>query len=135
MGVPLDRFCDTLERAGSTGAAVPVVGTLVGVLKAAGGLIQTIAAVACAILLFIPAALMGKVNTLMDNSWAHIKHGLANVLAGTIEAIPIVGTLGYFHRSLIYMSVTNIPYSLLEKYMPYQSLVEDDRRNGRLFQL
>lgn len=135
MNLQLDGFLDTLERAGSTAAVVPVVGTVTGALKVAGGAVQVTAAVACAILLIIPLAIMGEegaVDSLMDHCWTHIKHGMGNILAGTLEAIPLVGTIGYIWRNSLYASTINTPYSQLEKFMPYQSLVWHDALNGKV---
>jgi hypothetical protein len=131
MGIQLDRFVDKMEKLGSDVAFVPGV----GLLKTAGGLIQTTTAIACAILLFLPAVVMGKEGSLMKNSWTHIKHGMGNVLAGTLEAIPVVGAAICIWRDTLFTSATNVAYSQLGKFMPYESLIEDDVKNNRLIVL
>lgn len=130
--VAIDNFVDSLERAASKAAIVPVVGTVTGALKVVGGVIQVTAAIATAILLFIPALATGEIKSLGLHSWTHIKHGAANILAGIIEAIPLVGTIASFRRTLDY----DHPFysggeSRKGKFMPYQSLIDFENVNGK----
>lgn len=129
MGVQLDRFIDTLERAGSTVAIVPGAGAVAGAFKIVIGLIQITTAVACAILLFIPAAAMGEEGSLMEYCWTHIKHGVGNILAGLLEAIPLLGTAIAIQRDMDSRWSTERTPSEAGKFMPYQSLIDDDQQN------
>lgn len=130
MGIGLERGLDYLERAGSYVAIVPVVGTVPGVLKVVGGLIQLTAAVACAILFFIPAAALGEVDSLMQHCWVHMQHGVGNILAGLLESIPLLGTAIAIQRDMdSRWSMEKTP-SEVGKFMPYQSLIDDDKQNG-----
>lgn len=130
MGLSLDHFCDSFERKTTEAALIPLVGTVAGALKVVGGAVQVISAIACAILLFIPALARGELGTLMGHSWTHLKHGLGNILAGTIEAIPLVGSVAAFLKCRYRTSQEGFAYAEMGKYMPYQSLIEEDYKNG-----
>ena len=78
---------------------IPVLGTATGVTKVAMGVLQTIAATA--------GAVIGIFARIFDNkkifayALDHLENGLGNIVAGTFEAIPLIGTaLWYARRGL-----------------------------------
>ncbi len=82
------------ENALSYIARIPVVGTAAGVTKVAMGVLQTVAATA--------GMVIGLFSQIFDNkkilaySLDHLQNGLGNILAGTLEAIPLAGTVSWY---------------------------------------
>ncbi len=75
---------------------IPVLGTATGVTKVAMGVLQTIVASA--------GAVIGIFARIFDNkkifayALDHLENGLGNIVAGTFEAIPLIGTALWYAR-------------------------------------
>lgn len=80
-----------------------------GILKVGLGVTQTITAIAVSLFLSMPA-LCGhhKSEKFFVHSCKHIIHGTANILSGSIEAIPILGAILYGLRILNTYRNTNL---------------------------
>ena len=128
-----DRTINNIENTLSDVAAYPVAGILAGTAKVILGVTQSLTALVCGILNFIPAVASGDWS-LMRHSWTHIKHGLGNIAGGTLEAIPLVGTTMYFIRQVGKHAASdaqvNLHTSHENKWMPYTSLVARDWKIG-----
>lgn len=129
IGTKIDHLMNETERALSIGAAFPVVGTVAGLSKVLIGVAQTIVGLAGGILT-LPARCMDNA-ALNDHFWTHAKHGIGNIVAGTLEAIPLVGT-GMFIARLIKSANHSASVGMCivttheEKFMPYMSLCARD---------
>lgn len=129
--VNVDRTINNIENTLTDVSAYPVVGTLAGCTKVLMGAVQELTGIACGILTFIPAAITGDWSS-VKYSWTHIKHGVGNMGAGIVEAIPLVQTVLYGVRQIRQVgngrSDTQVClYTGHEyKFMPYASLVERD---------
>ena len=133
----IDQNLNKTERFLSKCAALPVLGTpfaAIKVLILSPG--QLITGFALGIL-SIPLRCTNHCN-LNDYCWSHVKHGLGNIVAGTFEAIPLIG-LGIHmvrkKRAVHDLSVSDDDYDSThtcyfsnheDKFMPYQSLVKRD---------
>lgn len=111
-------------------SAYPILGTLAGCTKILIGAAQSITALACGILFLIPTAIT-KDCSLLKYCWTHIKHGLGNIAAGIVEAIPLVQSVAYVARvgNQIRTSDLQTPHLFTgheNKCMPYISLIEED---------
>lgn len=115
-------------------AAIPIVGTIFGVVKVAGGCLQAIAGLfgyvyGQALRVFDGIHDIGKINF----SAVHMEHGLYNILAGVLEAIPLVGSLLYFIRWNRQPSGTE--YQILTghemHFAPYRHLELSDAQIGQ----
>jgi hypothetical protein len=124
IGTKIDHAFNETERALSIVGIVPVIGTVAGLSKALIGVAQLIVGVVGGIF----------TSTCMDNSklterfWTHAHHGAANIAAGLLEAIPLVGSYIGIKRfnpcggsREIYVSTGHE-----DKWMPYQSLLDRD---------
>jgi hypothetical protein len=90
---------NTLENTLTGLAWYPVVGTLPAAIKVLVGVIQTVVAIATAILFAIPAATGHKSSkALFSKAISYIGHGVANIIAGAFEATPGLGTLCFHIR-------------------------------------
>lgn len=69
--------------------AVPFIGILTGLIRAILGAKQALSGV---------INLAKKDTSLSQHGWVQIKHGLANVAAGCVEAIPFIGTISAICR-------------------------------------
>lgn len=130
IGTKIDHVLNETERALSIGAAIPVAGTVAGLSKVLMGVAQTIVGVVGGILT-LPARCMN--NTKLNNHfWTHAKHGVGNVAAGLVEAIPLVGTGIYIARWFKANNNTSVQvYTQTQhedKFMPYESLVKRDTK-------
>lgn len=139
MSIRLDRLIDALERVGSDVAIVPVAGLVAGPLKVAGGVLQVTFASTCYAALPLVSFAVGeeeRILSLRAYSWTHIKHGMGNVLAGTLETLPIVGTVLSLKRTQDYITINEFYESQRGKFMPYQSLIDyEERHHGRPYSL
>lgn len=128
MGISVDRTLNNIENVLSDIAAYPIAGTLAGSTKIALGTTQFLTALACGILLSIPAIATCDLS-LLNHSWTHMKHGLGNIVAGILEAIPLFGTI-LFGLRVVKSIDPSVPVYLRtgheNKWMPYSSLVEQD---------
>lgn len=125
--VQFNQRFDFFENKLSYIGGFPVIGTVAGVVKISMGLIQTIGGLSAGIFLSISAACQkNKDWTLALYAWTHVKHGLGNIIAGTLEAIPFVGLIMNVirvHRSnSISKQVVYIRTNQDHKFMPYLSL-------------
>lgn len=88
----MDQYASKIEEFLTEYASIPVLGTVPAVCKIVFGTIQTLCAastlVASTFFLMTPT---GK--DLWYNSFRHVLHGLSNILAGIIQAIPLIGSL------------------------------------------
>lgn len=129
MGLNVDRALNNIENTLSDVSLYPVVGTLAGCSKILIGVVQTLSAIAYGILTFIPSAISSD-WTPLKHSWTHIKHGVGNMAAGTVEAIPIVQSALYGIRQLRQAGGSDIQVKLYTghecKFMAYASLEERD---------
>lgn len=127
--VELDQKINNIENNLSKIAAIPLVGTLAGGAKVCLGAAQSFTALAITIITAIPASRTGDWST-TSYAWSHVKHGLGNIIAGTLEAIPVVGSILWVYRDnashfeakgRFYISTGHA-----DKFMPYESLVKRD---------
>ncbi len=129
MGLNLDRTMNGIENLLSDASAYPVIGTLAGIGKVMIGATQGITALAYGVLTAIPCAIK-RDPTPLKHSWTHIKHGIGNMAAGTLEAIPLVQTAIYWIRELKQHGgsdrIARLYTGQENKFMPYSSLEEHD---------
>lgn len=127
----LDRTINDVENFLSDVALLPIAGTVAGAAKILLGTVQTVTAVACAILLALPSLCTFNFSS-FNYACSHIGHGIGNIIAGTFEAIPLVGTFISLVRT--YSNAASVEVKLQtgheNKFMPYQSLVESDWKFG-----
>jgi len=127
----IERLFSNIELSLSKAAAVPIAGTVAGVTKIAFGLVQTVSAIALGLLFALPAAMQFKcAQKHLYRTWIHIKHGFGNMLAGTFEAIPMIGSISYALRKLnCYFDNHVSPLSTRQHgmfFMPYENIVLKD---------
>lgn len=72
-------------------APIPIIGRAAGVVRVCLGVIQTITALALAILLTLPALIIKGVRHSWSDCFTQSLHGIENIVAGTLEIIPFVG--------------------------------------------
>lgn len=122
--VSIDSTVNNIENTLSTVSAIPVVGTLAGGAKVLLGLVQTISAAVSAIFLIAPSFCIGW--DYMKYCWTHIKHGVGNMIAGSFEAVPLLGTGIYFYRRIKGSSASDVQVYISSghafKFMSYPSL-------------
>jgi hypothetical protein len=95
----LEDKLNSLENKLSVYSLFPVV--LPGLAKLGLGLIQTISALAISIIFAIPSCLQySDSQKLFCRAFKHIFHGIGNITAGGLEAIPIIGTIFFGIRVL-----------------------------------
>ena len=71
--------------------AVPLIGIPVGLIRAILGLTQAISG---------GFNFTQKDQSLSHHGWIQIKHGLSNIVAGCMEAIPFIGTISAIFRNM-----------------------------------
>lgn len=136
MVYEVDRAVNIIENTLTDISAYPVVGTIAGGTKILMGAVQGLTAFAVGILTFIPSAILTETWLPMSLkfSWKHIKHGLGNMIAGAIEALPIVQTVLYGIRQGRKCGPSDVQVHIYtgheSKFMPYTSLIEQDWRIG-----
>lgn len=133
----IDQKFNKIERCLSKCAAIPVLGTPFGAIKVLIGSGQLITGLALGIL-SLPLRCTDHC-ALNDYCWDHVKHGLGNIVAGTLEAIPFIGSGIHMvrkKRAKLDLSVgdddfkdthTTLYTNHEDKFMPYQSLVKRDK--------
>ncbi|MGA8164009.1 MAG: hypothetical protein WB791_03170 [Waddliaceae bacterium] len=95
----LEETLVKVERTLSRWAAQPVLGIVPGGMKVGLGLAQTVTAIAFTVLTLLPALCDNQCcSFLCKRSFSHIPHGLGNILAGILEAIPWFGRSIYDRR-------------------------------------
>jgi len=85
------------EVLSTTAATVPILGTVPVVVKVALGAIQIAVASMFFVTNLVPAALTRNVSWL-ERPKGHVKHGVANIISGIFESIPLFGTCLFFAR-------------------------------------
>ena len=95
----LDSTLNKIENKLSLIAAIPIVGTAAGLTKILFGTAQLVIAVAATIFASAYALYARSLDPISTTS-DHIVHGAGNILAGTLESIPVVQTVLYFKRFL-----------------------------------
>lgn len=108
-------------------AVCPGIGIAAGCVKVVIGVIQIVSS----IFLLIGAAFLHHTangRMLYKASMIHIKHGMGNVVAGVLEAIPGIGTAIYMirQRERDFAKQVYIKTHHEDKFMPYSSLVGED---------
>lgn len=88
---PLDQKVNNFENTLSNISCIPIVGTAAGALKIVFGVAQAVLALALAVLSAPFVYCFQDAEVLLMHSWSYVFHGLANILAGSIEGIPGVG--------------------------------------------
>lgn len=131
--INIERDMNNMENALSNIAFYPVVGTVAGAVKVIVGTTQLVTAIACALLCVFPS-LVVKNWSVEKRAWSHIKHGCGNVLAGIVEAVPLVSMLVYGIRIWKNASGSDdrvrVNTNHENKFMPYESLVDKDWEIG-----
>lgn len=127
----LERTVNNLEARLSYYAFIPGLGILPGAAKVVMGTAQTVSALACSLISSIHFGFTGRFGP-TRRACCHIKHGLGNIGAGVLEAIPFVGATLYCCR--MHRRTTPLPETAYirthheDKWMPYSSLIERDWR-------
>ena len=120
VGNKIFTICLETERTLSKVAMVPMVGTVAGLAKVLMGVAQSIVGLAGRI--FTPKS---ELNAYF---MAHAKHGLGNIVAGAVEAIPLVGLFLYIYRcgkgeeENSTIDIKQHEAWQLDKFMPYDYL-------------
>ncbi len=124
-----DRKINNIENILTKPTWCPGLGTLAGIAKVALGALQFSAALFRGLLEVIPAAFK-RDWTYFSSCMTHVKHGLGNIMVGTLESIPVVQTLMWFARKLKASSGSDIEYRVFtgheKKWMAYDSLRKED---------
>lgn len=111
---------ETTEMKLSRLACYPVVGTVTGVAKVILGVVQLIVNLAMAIFQLLPFFMDGTSRPLIQQlKWS--VHGAGNVIAGALEAIPIVGLALWLIRQQIAAYALYEPEEKMMKFMAYHS--------------
>lgn len=129
MRVRLERELNDIENSLSRVSAIPLVGSLAGATKVVLGAAQSLTALTCGLFSMIPS-MVTKDYTFSNRCLTHLKHGIGNIAAGIVEAVPGVQTLSYVVRKRK-GSMDSDPRVKLtthheNKFMPYKSLIERD---------
>ncbi len=126
MSIEDDRFMNNIENQLIRAEAIPGLGTVAGGVHVVVGGLQAITALA-ATAITLPYAL--KDTSPLKHSWHHLEHGLGNMAAGTLGAIPGAGTLLFYvrrNREPKFDESVHIVTGHENKWMPYSSLIETD---------
>lgn len=133
MVAKIDIHLNRFEECLSLAAVVPGVGILAGALKVTLGFSQVVIAGVHAIWhkTFANRAVRWIAH---DYSYTYAKHGVGNMIAGSLEALPLIGTALYLARWIKSKRFTRtneqarayIAHSFAHKWMPYYSLVADE---------
>jgi hypothetical protein len=92
IGYKIDLFCSNVEDFLSDLAWAPIAGAIPGALKIAFGTIQlSLAIMSLACSAFILPTSLGR--DIFSYSLRHVFHGLINIFAGLIEAVPTLGMM------------------------------------------
>jgi len=95
----IDKYASKIEDYLTERSFIPLLGTVPAVFKIAFGAIQTL----CAASTLVASTFFLMTQTGHDiwcNSFRHIMHGISNILAGIIQAIPLIGSLAIGYQSL-----------------------------------
>lgn len=97
--VVMDHYASQIEDFLTNYSIIPVLGTVPAVFKIAFGTIQTL----CAATTLVASTFFLMTQTGQDlwyNSFRHVLHGLSNILAGIIQAIPLIGSIVILDQKL-----------------------------------
>ncbi len=72
-------------------APIPIIGRVAGVVRVGLGCIETITALALAILLILPAIFIPFLRNAVSECNSYTFKGLENIIAGIFETIPFIG--------------------------------------------
>lgn len=121
----IDKYASDIEDFLTNNSVIPFIGTVPAVLKIAFGAIQTL----CAAATLVASTFFLMTQTGRDiwfNSFRHILHGLSNILAGIIQAIPMIGSVAIFlSKQDYYATVDDEPDYINKqshKFFAYKSL-------------
>jgi hypothetical protein len=93
----LDNTAYKIETSLTKLAAIPVLGTIAGLTKTAMGIFQ--AAAACVSMIAAAPILWSKSGRSIGyHAGRHLFHGLANIIRGVFESVPILGTLSWAYQ-------------------------------------
>lgn len=118
-----NHFSNETERTLSGGAVLPFIGTGSAICKFALGTVQTITALVLGILSAPFRFCSDNAAAFNDHCWSHVVHGLGNIAASLIEAIPFAGTFLYYQRAVGH---THDNAEHQDKYIPYPDLIARD---------
>lgn len=98
----LDKFCTKLERGLQLPAYVPILSVFPGAIRQVYGLAQIVGSISVVSFKLIQLLFVDehKRDELVKKSWQILKysyHGLANIVRGIIETIPLVNFIFYFY--------------------------------------
>lgn len=110
--VNFEREIAKLEFTLSKVAAIPVLGTFGGAAKVCLAIIQTIGGL-LALIISIPFLCTEGGRKFASRGGSHFVNGLANILAGVLEGIPIVGSIIYGLRYYRTVSGSDMSESVL----------------------
>ena len=102
----------------------------IGALKVLLGIAQTVSALVVGLVIGVPSRIVGK-KSILNHSWTYAMHGAGNVVAGSVEAIPLVGSIAYYERCRREKAIQKTTGLDLwthheNKFMPYESLEAQD---------
>lgn len=125
----LDLFCSDVEDFLSKCAVVPIIGSVPAALKIGFGLVQSISAGITAIgSLFFCVSETGR--SIFTHSLRHVVHGVINILAGILQAIPLLGSLIYgiqwFRQTFEDISGKQQVHSQHHKFFGYKTIIQQN---------
>ncbi len=131
--IKIYRAINEVENTLSRWAAVPVLGTIPGLIKAIMGVVQIVFGALLCIKEMVDY-FMGRNKNLICHGWTHIQHGCGNVAGGLASSVPAVGTILYFvkHWITLYNVYNSFVTGHENKFMPYEELVKEDLKIGFL---
>lgn len=125
----IDSSMNNIENGLSDIALYPGLGTVAGSVKVIVGAAQSLTALVCGIFALLYGVFTHDLSP-ASFAWSHVKHGGGNIVAGVLEAIPVVGTAVHIFRSLDPGSdaLVHLYTGHENKWMPYERFFECDWR-------
>ena len=124
MSIAIDRTMNRIENSLTSYAYIPI---LPGAIKIVIGSVQSTAAAVVG-LVNLPAAACGRAQ-LNRYAWTHVLHGLGNIGAGIVEAIPVLGCAIVCTRNIGSIAASDYRITYKDetdgKCLPYESLRGD----------
>ena len=130
----IELVMSDIEDRLSDAAAPPIIGTLAGAAKVVLGGVQGTCGGVVATLFAVPAIFSKKDRCIFKKGVTHLIHGGANIAAGSLEAIPLVGLAIWTVRkfSSLKSSVSIQGYKYISgqenKLVGYASVVAERQR-------
>ncbi len=87
------KFLLNAERTLTKISIVPIIGTVSGIVKIAMGTLQTVICSIAWLIFKFPAKDNENALKIFEVSQIYVFHGLGNIVAGLVEAIPFVGLI------------------------------------------